>query len=228
MLETIAARGPALKEAMTEARAGRYGAAALEALTAGDQEAAAFMRGLDFYVKGQLDQAANQFNIAAGPRREFFPASFYLGAAYAEAGRDRDAAGVWQLALGTEVRPTTAYALLADARFRDGQPQSVVDVLKPAYDRTPADNQIAKRLGLAYVVTGRYPDAVPVLDAYLSRNATDQDVLFAAIYSHYETMTRAKTLLPEADRAKLKRYASAYKGPQQALVARYLQSLAVR
>jgi hypothetical protein len=41
-------------------------------------------------------------------------------------------------------------------------------------------------------------------------------------------MTRAKTLLPEADRAKVKKYASAYKGPQQALVARYLQSLAVR
>ncbi len=228
MLETIAARGAAAKAAVTEARAGRYGAAALEALTAGDQTVAQFMRGLEFYTKGQLQQAAVQLDLAAGPRREFFPASFFLGAAFAEAGRDREAAGVWQLAMGSEPRPPATYTLLADARFRDGQPQSVVDVLKPAYDRAPTDNQIAKRLGLAYVVTGRYADAVPVLDAYLTRNATDQDVLFAAIYAHYEAMTRAKTLLPEADRAKVKRYASAYKGPQQALVARYLQSLAVR
>ena len=38
--------------------------------------------------------------LAAGPRREFFPAAFYLGAAFAAAGRDRDAAGIWQLPLG--------------------------------------------------------------------------------------------------------------------------------
>ena len=118
-------------------------------------------------MKGQLQQAAVQLDLAAGPRREFFPASFFLGAAFAEAGRDREAAGVWQLALGSEPRPPAAYAMLADARFRDGQPQSVVDVLKPAYDRTPTDDQIARRLGLAYVVIGRYADAVPVLDRYL-------------------------------------------------------------
>jgi tetratricopeptide (TPR) repeat protein len=186
------------------------------------------MRGLDFYSKGQLDQAATQFNLAAGPRREFFPAGFYLGAAFAEAGRDQDAAGVWQLAIGKEPRLTPAYILFADARFRSGQPQSVIDVLKPAYDRTPNDDEIGRRLGLAYVVVGRFSEAVPVLDNYLTRNATDQDVLFAALYAHYEATTRAKAIAPEAERIKLKRYASAYKGPQQALVARYLQSLAVR
>jgi tetratricopeptide (TPR) repeat protein len=228
LLDSIAARGPAVSDALTEARAGRYGAAALEALTAGDQTVAQFMRGLDFYTKGQLQQAAVQLDLAAGPRREFFPASFFLGAAFAEAGRDRDAAGVWQIAIGSEPRPAAAYALLADARFRDGQPQAVIDVLKPAYDRTPNDDQISRRLGLAYVVLGRYADAVPVLDRYLTRNGTDQDVLFAAIYAQYEATTAAKTLLPEADRAKIKKYASAYKGQQQALVARYLQSLAVK
>jgi hypothetical protein len=120
------------------------------------------------------------------------------------------------------------YTLLADARFRSGQPQAVIDVLKPAYERTPDDPEVGRRLGLAYVVTRRFADAVPVLDAYLARNPTDQDVLFAAIVSQYEMHTAAKTLATEADRAKLKRYASAYKGPQQALVARYLQSLSVR
>ena len=96
MLDTVEKRSATLKDAMVEARAGRYGAAALEALGAGDQTAAAFLRGVDLYAKGQLDQAATQLAIAAGPRREFFPAAFFLGAAYASAGRDRDAAGVWQ------------------------------------------------------------------------------------------------------------------------------------
>jgi tetratricopeptide (TPR) repeat protein len=179
-------------------------------------------------MKGQLDQAATQLHLAAGPRREFFPAALYLGAAYAEAGKDQEAAGVWQLALGSEPRPGAAYTLLADARFRSGQPQAVIDILKPAYDRDADDAQISRRLGFAYVVTGRFADAVPVLDRYLTRNAADQDALFAAVLSQYEMHTRAKTLATEADRAKLKRYASAYKGPQQALVARYLQSLSVR
>src|SRR6185436_3818556 len=53
MLDSIAAASPTLKSAMTEARAGRYGPAALEALSAGDQQTAAFLKGLDLYTKGQ-------------------------------------------------------------------------------------------------------------------------------------------------------------------------------
>src|SRR6185295_16674534 len=94
MLDSADKGTPTLKSAMTEARAGRYGAAALEALTAGDQAMAAFFKGLDWYSKGQLSQAATQFQLAAGPRREFFPAAFYLGASFAAGGQDRDAAGV--------------------------------------------------------------------------------------------------------------------------------------
>ena len=71
--------------------------------------------------------------LAAGPRREFFPAAFYLGAAFAAAGRDRDAAGVWQMALGTEPRPAAVYVLVADARLRDGQAPGAIEILKPAY-----------------------------------------------------------------------------------------------
>jgi Flp pilus assembly protein TadD len=228
MLDSLAARGPALKGALTEARAGRYSAAALEALTSGDQTAASFLRGLDLYAKGQIDQAATQLNLAAGPRREFFPAGLLLGAAYAEAGRDRDAAGVWQMTIGTEQRPSAVYGLFADARFRDGQPQSVVDVLAPAYSRTPTDDVIARRLAMAYMVLGQYSEALPVLDGFLSRNPADQDGLFAAIMASYEVHTRAKSVPGAQERAKLARYGDAYKGPQDALVTRYLRALEVR
>lgn len=55
MFDTLEKRSPALKSAAAAARAGRYGAGAVEALVAGDQAAAAFLKGLDWYAKGELD-----------------------------------------------------------------------------------------------------------------------------------------------------------------------------
>ena len=223
LLDSVEKRFPDLKGAHVEARAGRYGVAAIEALTSGDQAAAAFFKGLDWYSKGQLNQAVTQLELAAGPRRDFFAAAFYLGAAFAAAGRDRDAAGVWQIAMGNEPRPQLAYTLLADARLRDGQPASVVDILKPAYERTPADDEIAYRLMAAYLMLGRYEEALPVLHGYLSRNATDEFALFAAVFAQYQVTTRERLVLPAADLARLARYVRAYQGPYQPLLAKYLQ-----
>jgi VWFA-related protein len=227
LLDTVAARSPSLKGAMTEARAGRYGAAALEALTAGDQQVAAFLKGLDFYSKGQLDQAATQLNIAAGPRREFYPAAFLLGACFAAGGKDRDAAGIWQMALGSEQRPPIAYALLADARMRGGQPEAVVSVLKPAYAQRPTDDELGRRLAVAYMMTAAFQDALPILDAYLGRHPSDADALFAAVLAQYQVARATGADLTAADRAKLLKYARAYKGPQEPLLAKYLSSLGV-
>jgi VWFA-related protein len=227
MLDAVEKRSPALKDAVVEARAGRYGPAALEALTAGDQEAASFLRGLDLFIKGQLDQAATQLQLAAGPRRDFFPAAFYLGAAFAAVGRDRDAAGVWQIALGTVARPTAVYLLVADARLRDGQAQAAIDILKPAFQREPASDPIATRLGMAYLIADQHSEAIPVIDAYLTRRPADQDYLLAAIVSYYEA-SRAGMGLSNVDRARLKKYGAAYKGPQQPLVGKYLDTMAVR
>jgi len=227
MLDLAEKRAPALKDVIAEARTGRYGPAALDALAEGDQTIAAFLRGLDFYAKGELDQAATQLDLASGPRREFFPAAFYLGAAFAQIGRDREAAGIWQLALSNEAPPPEIYPMIADARMRDGQPASAIDILEPAYERTPANDDIGRRLGMAYVMTGRYAEAVPVLDGFLSRHAADQDVLLAAIVAQYE-LVRAGQTISNVDRAKLRKYATAYRGPQQAIVEKYLESLQVR
>jgi VWFA-related protein len=224
MLEVVEKRSATLKDAMVEARAGRYGAAALEALGAGDQTAAAFLRGVDFYAKGQLDQAATQLAIAAGPRREFFPAAFFLGAAYASVGRDRDAAGVWQQSMGGELRPPVFYAMVADARLRDGIPDAAIDILKPAYEAQPANDEIGRRLGMAYVMTTRYGEALPVLDALLSRHPTEQGLLLAAIVSQYE-LVQGGQVPSVADVAKLRRYVSAYKGSESALARKYLEAI---
>jgi tetratricopeptide (TPR) repeat protein len=227
MLDMVEKRSPALKDAVVEARAGRYGPAALEALTAGDQTAASFLRGVDLFTKGQLDQAATQLQLAAGPRRDFFPAAFYLGAAFAAVGRDRDAAGVWQIALGTEPRPVAVYTMVADARLRDGQPASAIDILKPAYDRDPANDDVAGRLAMAYAMTGRFADALPVADKYLERHATDQDMLLAAITAQYE-LFRGGQVLSNVDRAKMRKYSIAYKGNQRPLLDKYLTTMEAR
>jgi VWFA-related protein len=228
MLDQVQKSSPALKEAISAARAGRYGPAAVEALGAGDQPAAMFLRGLELFTKGELDQAAIQLQNAAGPRREYFPAAFYLGACFAAAGRDRDAAGVWQLAIAKGEHPTLAYLLFADARLRENQPAPVVEVLRPLFERAPQDDEIAKRLATAYVMLGKYVEAVPVFDGYLARHMDDQDALFSALMSHYEAGSRAGVPLSDFDRAKLTKYASAYKGPQTALVGKYLSALGVK
>jgi predicted Zn-dependent protease len=220
-------KSPGLKDALSEARAGRYGPAALEAFSAGDQTVAAFLRGIELFSKGQLDQAATQLQVSAGPRREFFPAAFYLGALFATAGRDQDAAGVWQLSLGNEPRPAVVYTMAADARLRTGQAVSAIDILKPAYERDPAQDEIARRLAMAYSMTGRHADALPVLDGYLTRRPTDQDMLLAAIVAQYE-VARAGQPLSNVDRAKLRKYASAYRGPSQPLVEKYLETIGAK
>jgi VWFA-related protein len=227
LLDMTEKRSATLKDAMVEARAGRYGTAALEALTAGDQTAAAFFRGVDLFGKGQIEQAATQLQLSAGPRRDFFPAAFYLGAIYASVGRDRDAAGVWQMALGTEPRPAVVYTMVADARLRDAQPQSAIEILKPAYERDPANDELGRRLAIAYAMTGNFAEALPVADKYLERHATDQDMLLAAITSQYE-LFRGGQVLSNIDRAKIRKYSIAYKGADRALIDKYVTTMEAR
>ena len=228
MLDLVERNSPMLKEALVEARAGRYSAAAVEALIAGDQEAAAFLKGLDWFAQGQLDQAATQLQIAAGPRREFFPAAFYLGASFAAAGRDRDAAAVWQIAIGDQPRPSQAYTLFADARLRDGQPDSVIDVLKPAYERAPTDDEIGRRLAMAYLMTARYAEVLPVLHGYLSRHGTDPEALFAAVFAQYQLATHEGERLTAEDEARIARYVRSYSGPSKELLSKYLEVIHAR
>ena len=130
-----------------------------------------------------------------------------------------------QMGIGTDQRPSIAYTLFADSRFRDKQPQSVVDVLQPAWQRTPGDDAIALRLATALVMTGKFAEALPVFDRYLPRHLDDQDSLLAAIVAQYEALTRAGLSLSSTERVRLNTWARAYKGPQRALVDRYLEVL---
>jgi thioredoxin-like negative regulator of GroEL len=117
--------------------------------------------------------------------------------------------------------------MIADARMRDGQALSAIDILKPAYERAPENDDIGRRLAMAYVMTGRYAEAAPVLDGYLTRHETDQDALLAAVIASYE-LVRGGQLLSNVDRDRLRKYAAAYRGEHQTLVQKYLQTMQVR
>lgn len=227
MITLAAGKSPALADALTEARAGRYGTAALEALTAGEQTMAAFLKGLDFFVKDQLDQAATQFSTAAGPRREFFPAAFYLGACYAAAGRDRDAAGVWQMAAAGATRPKVVYLLLADARLRARQASAVVDVLEPV-TRGPGDDDLTRRLATAYLVTGRYAQALDLLDGYVKRHADDPEAAFGYVFAQYVVTTKAGAVLSAGEQARIAGLAKGYAGADKTLLTRYASALGAK
>jgi len=55
---------PALKATTTQVRSGRFDGAARQAFDAGDQLAAAFLRGLELFAKGDVNPAATQFTAA--------------------------------------------------------------------------------------------------------------------------------------------------------------------
>ena len=109
---------PALKVTTAQVRGGRFDGAARQAFDGGDQLAAAFLRGLELFAKGDLNQSATQFVAALRMEPDFAPASFYLGACYAAAGRDRDAMTAWRRALAGGLKTPVAYAALADAAVR--------------------------------------------------------------------------------------------------------------
>jgi hypothetical protein len=77
---------------------------------------------------------------------------------------------------------------------------------------------------MAYAMTGRHVEALTLLDEYLRRRPTDQDMLFAAIVSQYEAV-RGGQILSSVDRDKVHRYAAAYRGPNRTLVDTYLETM---
>ena len=89
--EVIDKNHPAAKAATARARSGKIEGTAMMALEAGDQTAGSMLRGIELLMKGDLNPAANQFGVALRNAPDAPIASFFLGACYAAAGRDKEA-----------------------------------------------------------------------------------------------------------------------------------------
>lgn len=217
---------PTPSGAMSAARAGKFEEAIAAAKAAsGNQLAPLFFDGLARYARGDLEGAAGRFRETLRIESDFFPAAFYLGACYAAGGKDRDAAGAWQMSLITESEAPFIYTLLGDAFVRLKQLDAALDILREASSLWPASDQVQLRLGTVYALASQPVDAVRALDGYLAQHPDDQERLLIALRSIYEARSAGQAVgTAEQDRQRFERYAAAYAaagGPQQALVEQW-------
>jgi VWFA-related protein len=210
--------------AIADAKAGRFEAAseASSNTAGGNGLAAAFLKGLALYSRGDLEAAAGQFRESLRIDSEFFPAAFYLGSCYAAGGRDREAVGAWQTSLVGESEAPFVYTLLGDALLRLRDATKATEVLKEAADLWPDSDDVQLRLGTAYAIAGRGAEALNTLDPYLARHPDDHERLFVALRLLYEARaSRRQIRAADEDRALFLKYAAAYEaagGPQKAIV----------
>jgi predicted Zn-dependent protease len=220
---------PSAKAALSKARSGQLEGTALMALDAGDQGAGAVLRGLEFLSKGQLDPAATQFGVALRNASDSALASFYLGACYAAAGRDREAITNWERARAANLLLPSIAAVIAEAWLRLGQPGQAVAPLADALGKQPQNDALRKDLAVAQSRIGQHQEAYATITPYLAKNQADADALMVALQAIYQVHAQGKSIeTPDQDKAKAVQYARAYaaaSGPNQALVDKWLQFL---
>ena len=197
--------------AISAARAGNFDEAIEASKASNNKLAPVFFDGLARYSKGDLEGAAGRFREALKLESDYFPAAFYLGACYAAGGKDRDAAGAWQMSLITESEAPFIYTLLGDAFVRLREFDAALDILNEASKLWPGNEQVQLRLGTAYALAARPVDALRALDPYLAQHPEDQERLFIALRSIYEARSMGQSIgTVEEDRKRFERYAAAY------------------
>lgn len=220
---------PGAKAAVARARNGRFEGTALMALEGGDQTVGAFLRGLEVLMKGQLDPAAVQFDVALKTAPTFFPAAFYLGACYAAAGKDKEAVAAWERVRASQPQFLLLSRLIGYARLRLDQPDQALELLQDALTRQPQDADLRKNLGIVHAIAGQHDKAYATLTPYLTAHPADQDALLVVVQGIYLTHAAGRSIeSPESDRTQAAKYAQAYiaaKGPYEALVTKWMDFL---
>jgi len=216
----------AVASAASALRAGQYDAA-VSALSgaAPDRLSVPFLKGLALLGKGELEPAAAEFRSALRVSSEFLPAAFYLGACYAAGGRDREAAGAWQMSLVSESAARIVFDVLADAWLRGGDGERAESIAREAMGLWPEDDRFVPRLSAAQTMQKRAADALATLAPYLEAHPDDASALFLAMRMLFDARTAGTQVLgavEDAERAA--KYAAAYRaagGKQAALVDRW-------
>ncbi len=185
-LWTVAEQGrtaPVLA-AIKTARGGQMTDAALEALAAGDQGLAAFIRGMDLLAKSQRDQAANQFQTSMRLQGGFGAARAMYGVTLLMAGRDKEAAGLLMSVPSTAV---PAFARLAgEAWLKSGQAAAAVTPLEQVAAASAGDARVRRDLALAYALAGDAARALPLLTTHIAGpGAKDGPAIASGVYALY-------------------------------------------
>jgi tetratricopeptide (TPR) repeat protein len=227
--EVIGKNHPGAKAAVARARSGKIEGSAMMALDAGDQSAGSMLRGIELLMKGDLNPAANQFGVALRNAADAPLASFFLGACYAAAGRDKEAVSAWERARAAQLQLPALQVILADGLLRLGRPADALEPLREALDREPKNDDIRRNLAVAQSHLGLHEQAYPTIVPFLDRHPNDADALMIALHALYQVHVEGKTIgSPDEDKAKARTYVRAYadaKGPQLALVEKWAEFL---
>jgi hypothetical protein len=210
MSPAAAADAAALRPAIESLKEGRFDEAA-KTVASSAQAAGAFIDGILLLQRGDADAASAKFKDALRMDSEFYSAAFYLGACYAATGQDRQAVGAWQTSLITESSAPFIYTLLGDALLRLRDMNAAIDILVEARTLWPADDDVAQRLGTAFVLARKPGEALRILQPYLDRHPADTERLFLALRALYDARVAGRAIAnADADRALFRRYADAY------------------
>ena len=228
-LEVVDKSHPAVKAATARARTGKLEGTAMMAMDAGDQSAGSILRGIELLMKGELNPAANQFGVALRNAVDAPIASFFLGACYAAAGRDKEAVSAWERARMAGLQLPALPLLIADAWLRLGQPADAVEPLRIALARNAQDDHVRRNLAVAQSYLGLHEQAYETIVPFLDRNPTDVDALLIALHALYQVRVEGTALVSaEQDKARAATYARAYiqaNGPHVALVEKWAEFL---
>ncbi len=178
--------------------------------------------------RGDLENAATAFRAGIRMASDFAPAVVYLGACYAAGGRDREAAGAWQLGLTLGPQGETVYRLAADALLRLGDSATADDVLTEAVRAFPNDAGLTRRVALARASAGDPASALDLLEPLLLGGSPDPDVLALAVKLAITVAAGNTSENHATDLARLRRYsdllARGSEGPPP-LITRWIQHL---
>ncbi|MFB3855623.1 MAG: VWA domain-containing protein [Vicinamibacterales bacterium] len=222
---------PIVAAALDDAREGRFDAILESPPPAMPDMAMSFVRGLALYARGgqaNLNEALAAFREASG----FFPATFYIGACFAAAGMDTEAAGAWQTSLVTQENVPIVYEMLSDALMRLGRYSEANDILEEAAARFQGLESLEPRRAAASLGMGDAQGAFRRVASFIDRHPDDLDAMFLALRLLYEAVADEKWIAGrEEDRARLLEYARKYSeagGPHDALVQQWVKAVGKR
>jgi VWFA-related protein len=189
----------------------------------------AFDTGVVALSAGDFAQAESSFKSALATDAENTSVLVYLAGVFASAGRDDQASGAWQTSLVDGSDFPEIYEWLADALMREHRMAEARAILEEAMTKWPGDIRFVKPMAMVAATFGQGQQAVRLLQRYLEVHPDEPDALQLGVEWIYHLKLARTTARTPAEDVKLARgYADAYikaKGPQQALVKRWMEYL---
>jgi tetratricopeptide (TPR) repeat protein len=189
----------------------------------------AFDRGVSALGSGRFEEAQASFKTMIEVETDSTAPLAYLGATYAAAGLDAQAAGAWQTALIEGSDMPQIYAWLGDALLRTRDLVGARAILEEATKKWPSDTRFAKPLALIYATFGQGREAVRTLERHLDASPNDAEGLALGVEWIYHLQLAGAVARTRAEDLRLaRRYADAYqrvKGPQAALVREWMTAM---